>query len=348
MARYEIKAEEIQKYSDAVKGKFNNAVRKFGLTAEGDTFYADNKKIYNTFKSALARETGDEEYAEKSKPVVAKKAGYGKAKDVNPEYEAKVKSGVATWKKGADGKWYVLINSSYSLTFGTKVEVEKKDGTRETVKLGMVKQKTDSGYLYFCTRVRTSFGSEDKSFAAPSKSEATPRRTEKPAQEKTKYIEVPVMYNIRIPDEGGILIRHEKAYKVLSSTYVPDGWDDYNEEDIFEHYRLGVIDLTDTEEGQRLIAEETARQEAKKAEYQNRRDLIKLIKEKGVEASGAIPEGEVLYDTFRIDGTGEKIIQTDTELWYIANNGMDGDNWSRNTIITGGAGAYGWRAPRSK
>lgn len=27
------------------------------------------------------------------------------------------------------------------------------------------------------------------------------------------------------------------------------------------------------------------------------------------------------------------------------NNGRDGDNWSRNNVTTGGAGAIGWRIP---
>lgn len=32
-------------------------------------------------------------------------------------------------------------------------------------------------------------------------------------------------------------------------------------------------------------------------------------------------------------------------FWYVENNGMDGDNWSYNNVVTGGAGAIGYRAP---
>jgi len=30
-------------------------------------------------------------------------------------------------------------------------------------------------------------------------------------------------------------------------------------------------------------------------------------------------------------------------IWYIQNNGGDGDDWSVNNVLTGGAGAIGWR-----
>ena len=36
------------------------------------------------------------------------------------------------------------------------------------------------------------------------------------------------------------------------------------------------------------------------------------------------------------------------EIWYIENNGMDGDDWSRNNVMTGGAGAIGWMIPYDK
>ena len=32
-------------------------------------------------------------------------------------------------------------------------------------------------------------------------------------------------------------------------------------------------------------------------------------------------------------------------LWYVQNNGMDGDNWTLNNVRTGGVGAIGWRVP---
>jgi hypothetical protein len=35
-------------------------------------------------------------------------------------------------------------------------------------------------------------------------------------------------------------------------------------------------------------------------------------------------------------------------IWYIQNNGSDGDNWSSNNVRTGGAGAIGWHVPRTE
>jgi hypothetical protein len=32
-------------------------------------------------------------------------------------------------------------------------------------------------------------------------------------------------------------------------------------------------------------------------------------------------------------------------FWFVQNNGADGDDWSRNNVITGGAGAMGFRLP---
>jgi hypothetical protein len=34
-------------------------------------------------------------------------------------------------------------------------------------------------------------------------------------------------------------------------------------------------------------------------------------------------------------------------IWYVVNNGADGDDWSRNNVRTGGAGAIGWRLPHT-
>ncbi len=48
---------------------------------------------------------------------------------------------------------------------------------------------------------------------------------------------------------------------------------------------------------------------------------------------------------FTIYGTGEEmVIDADGQhIWRLYNNGMDGDDWSRNNVRTGGAGAIGYR-----
>ena len=60
-----------------------------------------------------------------------------------------------------------------------------------------------------------------------------------------------------------------------------------------------------------------------------------------------MPDGEVLHDTFTVYGGGDRFVIAPDWIWYVRNNGMDGDDWSQNNIRTGGAGAIGWRVPYS-
>ena len=57
------------------------------------------------------------------------------------------------------------------------------------------------------------------------------------------------------------------------------------------------------------------------------------------------PEGETLFDTQNLYGSGSWFVLGEEHTWYVRNNGMDGDDWSRNNVRTGGAGAIGWRVP---
>lgn len=54
-------------------------------------------------------------------------------------------------------------------------------------------------------------------------------------------------------------------------------------------------------------------------------------------------EGLKLFDTQNIYGSGDWFVITKDYIWYVENHGMDGDNWSANNVLTGGAGAIGWR-----
>jgi hypothetical protein len=57
-------------------------------------------------------------------------------------------------------------------------------------------------------------------------------------------------------------------------------------------------------------------------------------------------EGEVIENPFvpeTIFGTGEWFVIGKDWIWYVRNNGMDGDDWSRNNVYTGGAGGIGVR-----
>lgn len=62
------------------------------------------------------------------------------------------------------------------------------------------------------------------------------------------------------------------------------------------------------------------------------------------------PEGEVLISESNppnIYGGGEWYVIQPDHIWYIENNGSDGADWSLNNIRTGGAGAIGYRVPRT-
>jgi hypothetical protein len=92
--------------------------------------------------------------------------------------------------------------------------------------------------------------------------------------------------------------------------------------------------------------EKTAR---RKAEADRQKEIAALHRE--IRAAGQAPDGwnepagDVLLDTFTVYGGGERFV-LDREggwLWSIQNNGADGDNWAYNNVVTGGAGAIGWR-----
>lgn len=56
-------------------------------------------------------------------------------------------------------------------------------------------------------------------------------------------------------------------------------------------------------------------------------------------------EGQKILDTQDIYGGGDWFVITKDHIWYVKNNGMDGDDWSRNNVRTVGAGAIGWKIP---
>lgn len=57
------------------------------------------------------------------------------------------------------------------------------------------------------------------------------------------------------------------------------------------------------------------------------------------------PDGERILNKQDIYGGGDWFVAAPDKLWYVKNNGMDGDDWSQNNVLTGGAGAIGWFIP---
>jgi hypothetical protein len=47
-------------------------------------------------------------------------------------------------------------------------------------------------------------------------------------------------------------------------------------------------------------------------------------------------------------GGGDWFVITPSRIWYVQNNGSDGDDWSLNNVVTGGAGAIGWSVPHTE
>lgn len=70
------------------------------------------------------------------------------------------------------------------------------------------------------------------------------------------------------------------------------------------------------------------------------------IQAQGERPAGAHrPEGDRQMDTQNIYGGGDWFVVGPEWVWYVRNNGADGDNWAVNNVGTGGAGAIGWRVP---
>lgn len=124
--------------------------------------------------------------------------------------------------------------------------------------------------------------------------------------------------------------------------YAPNNRGEISVERALREIEIGV-DETEREYQARSRAE---------FEDQARRAEIKKLKSavaRFIEQHGTRPErqpvGRVVLDTKNIYGGGDWFVICDHEIWYVKNNGMDGDNWSYNNVRTGGAGAIGWTIP---
>lgn len=78
------------------------------------------------------------------------------------------------------------------------------------------------------------------------------------------------------------------------------------------------------------------------------------IAARAIRTEGEYPEGSHRLDGewLLIPGSGKPLYGTGTwlvlcsdSIWTVENNGMDGDDWSRNNVQTHGAGAVGHRVP---
>jgi len=104
-----------------------------------------------------------------------------------------------------------------------------------------------------------------------------------------------------------------------------------------------------TEEESKSLKEKLQKQEDKKIAIQKIESLKKKIEDEGERPKETQNlSGERILDTQNIYGGGDWFEITNDAIWYIRNNGMDGDNWSNNNIRTGGAGGIGWKIPKTE
>lgn len=95
-------------------------------------------------------------------------------------------------------------------------------------------------------------------------------------------------------------------------------------------------------------AQAEAAAKAKRSANELRTSLATLIEDIGEKPEGDHDlDGEVLCDTGTIYGTGSWFVATQTHIWFVRNNGMDGDDWQLNNVRTGGAGGIGYRINRT-
>jgi len=75
--------------------------------------------------------------------------------------------------------------------------------------------------------------------------------------------------------------------------------------------------------------------------------IARDILERGTHPAGTenVPDGERMSDTQDIYGGGDWFVVGPAYIWYVRNNGYDGNDWSHSNVRTSGAGAIGWRVP---
>lgn len=116
---------------------------------------------------------------------------------------------------------------------------------------------------------------------------------------------------------------------------------------IYTHYARPATD----EEAAPLLereAEKKARAECRQQLQQVERQIVENGEKPDASEGLLNPEGEHYGGEPNIYGGGSWFVVGDEHIWYVRNNGMDGDDWSLNNVATGGAGAIGWRVPYSE
>lgn len=104
--------------------------------------------------------------------------------------------------------------------------------------------------------------------------------------------------------------------------------------------------------------EEAAPEIAKRAAAELKRNAARELEliAKQIRETGEKPEGQNVTEGQTIPigagqniyGGGEWFVVGTEYIWYVRNNGGDGDMWAANNVRTGGAGAIGFRVPATE
>jgi hypothetical protein len=175
------------------------------------------------------------------------------------------------------------------------------------------------------------------------------------------YLDEPMYKDtvIRNPNKRLIGAKDEPDYLYVlyaDSKYYPEEGMSFGVGDESGYVYSAITRPATEEEAAPLVAEDKMKEEKRKA-FEERKQVVDYIKKNG--DNPGHKEGEMVevdgeeYATHRGDlklyGGGDWfIIDGNKWIWYIENNGSDGDNWSWNNVRTWGAGAIGWRIPYDK
>ena len=154
------------------------------------------------------------------------------------------------------------------------------------------------------------------------------------------------------PFEVGQVVRFDGAKGLEFLTVIKASKSYYKEDGLSfgvgddEGWIYSAVARPSTPEESAPIIAEDARKKAKLQANTTRHALAKIAREQGELPPGpVVPEGEEILDTATPYGGGDWWVIGKDAIWYVQNNGGDGDDWSRNNVRTGGAGAIGWKLP---
>lgn len=127
----------------------------------------------------------------------------------------------------------------------------------------------------------------------------------------------------------------------------------FNEKGIKMLKRLSYKIEIDTVAERQAKSREQRRKEMIRSDLYN--SILRFIKKHGEqphEKTKITLKGDRIYTPYSnkdlmIYGGGNWFIEDGEYIWYVKNNGADGDYWGANNVATGGAGAIGWRIPKS-